>query len=144
MQGCAPGLRLGPCCQPKLRDTRRSRHTPIGVHAPTFEAARAPANALLRPERSRRALSLWITTARAFAALVGIAVPLVLVRVFDQTAFGYYKELFLIAGTAVPLLSFGLPASVFYLGPRHPHPDQDYSGRLFLLRHSPFLSRFTV
>ncbi|HUL48585.1 MAG TPA: hypothetical protein VLT79_01080 [Gemmatimonadales bacterium] len=73
----------------------------------------------MRPETSRRALSLWITTARALAALVGIAVPLLLVRVFDQTTFGYYKELFLIAGTAVPLLCLGVPASVFYLGPRH-------------------------
>ncbi len=74
---------------------------------------------LLRPETSRRALSVWITAARAAGAVVGIAVPLLLVRVFDQTTFGYYKELFLIAGTAVPLLSLGLPASVFYLVPRH-------------------------
>ena len=74
----------------------------------------------LRVEQSRRALSLTVTAARVVAAVSSVAVPLVLVRVFDQTTFGQYKELFLIAGTAVPLLTMGLPASLYYLVPRRP------------------------
>ena len=71
-------------------------------------------------EGSRRTFSLLVTAARGLSAVVGIAVPLVLVRVFDQTVFGQYKELFLVAGTAVPLLTMGLPASLYYLVPRRP------------------------
>jgi O-antigen/teichoic acid export membrane protein len=69
-------------------------------------------------------LSLIVTAARALAALVSIAVPLVLVRVFDQTVYGQYKELFLIAGTAVPLLTLGVPTSVYYFAPRRPAQAQ--------------------
>lgn len=69
-------------------------------------------------------MSLLVTIARAFSAVVGLAVPLLLVRIFDQTVFGHYKELFLIAGTAVPLLTMGLPASLYYLVPRWPDQGQ--------------------
>jgi O-antigen/teichoic acid export membrane protein len=67
-----------------------------------------------------------MTTARAFAAILTMGIPMVLVRVLDQTTFGHYKQLFLVAGTALPLLSLGLPGSLYYFVPQSPGESQRY------------------
>jgi O-antigen/teichoic acid export membrane protein len=71
-----------------------------------------------RREESLAVQSAILTGARAAGFLITIAVPIVLVRVFDQATFGIYKQLFLIVGTVIPILDWGLYASLFYFVPR--------------------------
>ncbi|HEY1266895.1 MAG TPA: oligosaccharide flippase family protein [Candidatus Binatia bacterium] len=51
----------------------------------------------------------------AFAATFFI--PVVLVRVFDQTEFGTYKQLFLVYATLFGILQFGMAESLYYFLP---------------------------
>ena len=46
--------------------------------------------------------------------------PLVLVRLFDQAAFGTYKQLFLIYGTLFGVAQLGVAESLYYFVPRQP------------------------
>ena len=71
-----------------------------------------------RREDSLAVQSVILTVSRAVGFVITFAIPLVLVRVFDQDGFGLYKQLFLIVGTAVPILNLGLYASIFYFIPR--------------------------
>ena len=79
-----------------------------------------------RREESLAVQSIILTAARAAGFLITFGIPLVLVRVFDQDGFGLYKQLFLIVGTAVPILNIGLYASIFYFVPRDPGDGQRY------------------
>jgi O-antigen/teichoic acid export membrane protein len=79
-----------------------------------------------RREDSLAVQSLILTAARAAGFIITFAIPLVLVRVFDQDGFGLYKQLFLIVGTAVPILNLGLYASIFYFVPRDGGDGQRY------------------
>ena len=45
------------------------------------------------------------------------AIPIVLVRVFDQATFGTYKQLFLVFGTLFGLAQLGMAESLFYFVP---------------------------
>lgn len=78
-----------------------------------------------RREDSLAIQSIMLTGARVLGFIITFAIPLVLVRVFSQASFGAYKQLFLIAGTAVPILNLGMYASVFYFVPR----DENGGGR---------------
>lgn len=80
-------------------------------------------------EDSGRSHSLWVTGARVVGSAITMAIPLVLVRVLDQSTFGMYKELFLVGATAVTILKVGVPASLYYFVPR-----QDDSGQQFLVQ----------
>jgi len=84
-------------------------------------------------EASRRWQSLWVTAARGVSGLLGIAVPLVVVRALDQTTFGYYKELFLVSATASGLLGLGITASLYHLVPRFPQFGQTLLAQSALL-----------
>ena len=86
-----------------------------------------------RVETSARTQSLLITAARTVAALLTMGIPLVLVRVLDQTTFGYYKQLFLVSGTVLPLLSLGLPGSLYYFVPRSPEDSQRFHVQTLLM-----------
>lgn len=55
---------------------------------------------------------------RMVAFAFTFAVPLVLVRVFSQEDFGLYKQLFLLHGTLLVLLSCGVSSSLYYFLPR--------------------------
>jgi len=55
---------------------------------------------------------------RGVAFLFTFAIPLVLVRLFSQTEFGVYKQIFLIYGTLLSIISLGIPASLYYFLPR--------------------------
>ncbi len=81
---------------------------------------------LLRREESLAVQSAILTAARGLGFIFTFAIPLVLVRVFDQSEFGIYKQLFLVAGTAIPILSLGLWASVFYFVPRDEKEGQRF------------------
>jgi O-antigen/teichoic acid export membrane protein len=69
--------------------------------------------------------ALWLIVGRTagFAAL--FVVPLVLVRLFDQTAFGTYKQLFLIYATLFGLAQVGVAESLYFFIPRR----RDEAGR---------------
>lgn len=71
-----------------------------------------------RQEESLAVQSIILTAARTAGFAITFAIPIVLVRVFDQEQFGVYKQLFLIAATAIPVLNLGMYASVFYFVPR--------------------------
>ena len=62
--------------------------------------------------------STILTAARSAGFVITFAVPLVIVRVFEPATFGLYKQVFLIGGTLVPVLSMGLSASLYYFVPR--------------------------
>jgi O-antigen/teichoic acid export membrane protein len=60
----------------------------------------------------------WIMSARTVAFVLSFALPLLLVRRLDQTAFGQYKQVFLVVGTAMNVLPLGFHMSAFYFLPR--------------------------
>jgi O-antigen/teichoic acid export membrane protein len=70
-------------------------------------------NALAGPE-------LWLVLGRGAGFVATFLVPLVLVRVFDQTTFGTYKQLFLIYATLYGVAQVGVAESLYYFVPRHP------------------------
>jgi O-antigen/teichoic acid export membrane protein len=57
---------------------------------------------------------------RAPGLIVAFAIPLVLARVFDQSEFGTYKQLFLIYATLFGLAQLGMAESLYYFVPREP------------------------
>ena len=110
---------------------------PVGQPAgqPTGQAGTGPtaAGGLAQIETSARSQSIWMTLARSIAAVLTMAIPIVLVRVLDQTTFGHYKQLFLVSSTAIPLLSLGLPGSLYYFVPREPERSQRFHGQTLLM-----------
>jgi O-antigen/teichoic acid export membrane protein len=62
----------------------------------------------------------WIVSARTVAFVLSFALPLILVRRLDQAAFGQYKQVFLVVGTAMNVLPLGFHMSAFYFLPREP------------------------
>lgn len=71
----------------------------------------------------RHALSgpaLWLVLGRGVGVLATFLVPLALVRVFDQTTFGTYRQLFLIYGTLYGVAQVGVAESLYYFVPRQP------------------------
>ena len=64
--------------------------------------------------------ALWLVVGRGVGFVVMFAVPLVLVRLFDQATFGTYKQLFLIFGTLFGLAQLGVAESLYYFVPRRP------------------------
>jgi O-antigen/teichoic acid export membrane protein len=75
---------------------------------------------VLRKESSLTTRAAWIVSARTVAFILSFALPLLLVRRLDQTAFGLYKQVFLVVGTAVNVLPLGFHMSAFYFLPREP------------------------
>jgi O-antigen/teichoic acid export membrane protein len=64
--------------------------------------------------------ALWLVIGRGVGLLAAFVVPLVLVRLFDQTEFGTYKQLFLIYGTLYGVAQLGVAESLYYFVPRNP------------------------
>jgi O-antigen/teichoic acid export membrane protein len=63
-----------------------------------------------------------LMSGRTFGFAVSFFIPVVLVRLLDQTDFGTYKQLFLIASTLYGVGQLGMAESLFYflpLSPRH-------------------------
>ena len=71
-----------------------------------------------RPEALFRP-ALVLMTGRIAGFLVAFVVPMILARIFDQTAFGAYKQLFLIFGTLFAIAQMGLAESLYYFLPNH-------------------------
>lgn len=64
--------------------------------------------------------AFWLILARAIGFVFLLAMPIVMVRVFDKEQFGLYKQVFVVVSTAVALCQFGVLLSVFYFLPRMP------------------------
>ena len=59
-----------------------------------------------------------LAAGRVPGLVAAFAIPLVLARVFDQTEFGTYKQLFLIYATLFGLAQLGMAESLYYFVPR--------------------------
>lgn len=64
--------------------------------------------------------TLLLMCGRSAAFAVTFLIPVVLVRTFDQAAFGTYKQLFLIYGTLFSIAQFGMAESLYYFLPSNP------------------------
>ena len=64
--------------------------------------------------------AFWLTFAKFIAAVFGILMPVLLVRILNQHEFGVYKQIFLFLGTATTFASFSVGVSAFYYMPRQP------------------------
>jgi len=71
--------------------------------------------------------ALWLVLGRGLGFVATFAVPIVLVRVFDQTTFGTYKQLFLVYGTLYGLAQLGVAESLYYFVPRRPSEAGRYA-----------------
>jgi len=64
--------------------------------------------------------AFMLMSGRALGFLAAFAIPVVLVRVFDQAEFGTYKQLFLIYTTLYGIAQLGMAESLFYFLPTAP------------------------
>lgn len=64
--------------------------------------------------------AFWLIVARVIGFAFTIALPVVVVRVFDQQQFGAYKQAFIVVATATTFLPFGFGVSAFYYLSRLP------------------------
>ena len=64
--------------------------------------------------------AFWLTFAKFIAAIFGILLPVLLVRILSQHEFGVYKQVFLFTGTATNFAAFSVGVSAFYYMPRQP------------------------
>lgn len=65
--------------------------------------------------------AFWLTLAKFVAAVSGILLPILLVRILNQHEFGVYKQVFLFLGTTTNFAAFSVGVSAFYYMPREPH-----------------------
>ena len=61
---------------------------------------------------------LALTLGRSVGFAVSFFIPVVLVRMFDQTTFGSYKQLFLVFSTLYFIAQVGMAESLFYFVPQ--------------------------
>jgi O-antigen/teichoic acid export membrane protein len=71
----------------------------------------------VRPTDAIFGPALVLMTGRALGFVAGFVVPLVLARLFDQSEFGTYKQLFLIYGTLFAIAQVGMAESLYYFLP---------------------------
>jgi O-antigen/teichoic acid export membrane protein len=64
--------------------------------------------------------AFWLIVARGAGFIFLLALPIVMVRVFDKSQFGVYKQVFVVVGTATGVCSFGFALTAFYYLPRLP------------------------
>jgi O-antigen/teichoic acid export membrane protein len=64
--------------------------------------------------------AFWLTFAKFIAAVFGILLPIILVRILNQHEFGVYKQVFLFVGTTTNFAAFSVGVSAFYFMPRQP------------------------
>jgi len=64
--------------------------------------------------------ALLLVAGRTLGFVAAFAIPVVLARTFDRSAFGTYKQLFLIYATLYGLAQLGAAESLYYFVPRQP------------------------
>jgi O-antigen/teichoic acid export membrane protein len=90
----------------------------------------------------RPAFVLMAGRALGFIAL--FALPIVLVRLFDQTEFGTYKQLFLIFGTLFLIAPLGMGGSLYYFMPRAPRGGMDYVANSLVVLTASGIASFAL
>ncbi len=85
-----------------------------------------PTTEQVSAEPSLATQSIFLTVGRILGYVVAFLIPLIMVRVFTQAEFGWYKQALLVAETLMPFLGFGLTASLFYFLPRHRSDGRQY------------------
>ena len=71
--------------------------------------------------------ALLLMAGRILAFAATFFIPVVLVRIFDQSEFGAYKQLFLVYGTLYNLAETGMAESLFYFLPLASHKGGRYA-----------------
>jgi O-antigen/teichoic acid export membrane protein len=79
----------------------------------------SPAGAQRTPD-SLRSQVFWLLVARILGFAFTLVLPLLLVRLLDQSTYGQYRQIFVLIQTAVNILPFSVPFSAFYFFPREP------------------------
>lgn len=79
---------------------------------------RVDASVRPRTDLSLATNALWLMVAKSAAFVLGVAVPLLLVRHLTVKEFGVYKQIFLLLDTAVVILPLGFAMNAFYFFPR--------------------------
>jgi O-antigen/teichoic acid export membrane protein len=77
--------------------------------------------------------ALLLMAGRMVAFATTFFVPIVLVRIFDQTEFGTYKQLFLIYGTLFTIVPCGMAESLFYFIPLAPEKGGRYAANSMII-----------
>jgi len=70
---------------------------------------------------------LLLMAGRALASVVTLLIPVILARIFDQTEYGTYKQLFLLFATLYSVALVGLSDSLYYFIPRDPPKSGRYA-----------------
>lgn len=68
-----------------------------------------------------------LMSGRLVGIVVAFAIPVVLARLFDQAAFGTYKQLFLVCATLYGIAQCGMAESLFYFLPSDPRRAGSYA-----------------
>ena len=63
---------------------------------------------------SLRSQSLWLLSAKFIGFTFAFVFPLIVVRILTQEEFGLYRQVFLVVGTLVGMLPFGIAISAYY------------------------------
>lgn len=77
--------------------------------------------------------TLALMSGRLIGTVVAFAIPVVLVRLFDQAAFGTYKQLFLVCSTLYAIAQCGMAESLFYFLPSDPRRAGSYAMNALLI-----------
>jgi len=77
--------------------------------------------------------ALLLIMGRMVAFAATFFIPIVLVRVFDQTEFGTYKQLFLVYGTLFTIIPCGMAESLFYFIPLAPEKAGRYAANSMII-----------
>jgi O-antigen/teichoic acid export membrane protein len=77
--------------------------------------------------------SLYLMSGRLIGTVMAFAIPVVLVRLFDQAAFGTYKQLFLVCATLYAIAQCGMAESLFYFLPSDPGRAGRYAMNALLI-----------
>lgn len=78
---------------------------------------RAPARTALP---SLRRQTTWLFAAKAISLALTVVVPILLVRLLNQTEYGLYRQGFLLLTTALAVLTFNYQYSAYYYFPQSP------------------------
>ena len=68
-----------------------------------------------------------LMSGRMIGIAVAFAIPVALARLFDQSEFGTYKQLFLVNATLYGIMQCGMAESLFYFVPSDPRRAGRYA-----------------
>lgn len=76
--------------------------------------------------------SFFLIIGRTLAYLLNMGLPICLVRIFTQSEYGLYKQLFLLFNTLLPLGQLGIAQSLYYFLPRYPEKKNALMTQTFI------------